>query len=87
LLIVLDQIRISIITMSPEEGLQGVPVFLDECLVRWAHRVLTGCLLDRSSVALDFTSFPVVRFIAQNDDIGFESGNVFDDKRIVLRRD
>jgi hypothetical protein len=48
LLIVLDQIRISIITMSPEEGLQGVP-FLDDTWFNFGLRVpmpeppITGC--------------------------------------------
>src|ERR1700744_6060425 len=61
-LVFLDQIRISIVTMLPEEHLQRSPVFLNECLVCWVHRILTSGLLDGSSVLLDLALFPVMRF-------------------------
>jgi hypothetical protein len=71
--------------MLAHEGLQRGLVFLDKCLVGRANRILTGGLLDGSSVLLDFQSFPVIRFVAHNDDIAFETGNVFRDERLVRR--
>jgi hypothetical protein len=65
--------------MFPEESLQRGPVFLNECLVGWANRILTSGLLDWSSIALDFASFSVIRFITHDDDVAFEPGNVFDE--------
>jgi hypothetical protein len=55
-------------------------------MISRADRNLTGGLLDRSSVPVDDDPFPVRRFIAHNDDIAFETRNIFRDERLVLRR-
>jgi hypothetical protein len=51
-----------------------------------ADPILTGGLLDRISILVDDDPFPVRRFIAHNDDIAFETRNIFRDERLALRR-
>ena len=71
--------------MFGDEGVQGGTIFLNECRVGWADRILTGGLLDWSSVLVDDDPFPVRRFIAHDEDIAFETRNIFRDERLVLR--
>lgn len=84
---VADYFGIGVVAVGSKEGLHGLAVLVDKGRIVGADLELRASLFDRLEILLDQALLAVLRFVAHDDKVALEAGNVFDDEGLALRRD